>query len=305
MTDRPAEGYAHQFDTGQDYSSAEITDAEWQGMQKWYADLHGTGDLDLVKFLPFMKGLRPDALKLYRRWVETVPAGVGLPDALPGPVMAMVWLHYYVVLGYREGILYEIIMAKEFGATRAQVGDVITLGWLRGGPNGLNAAAGVALEYMQQWDPADPGAGIDWPAGWEPDAEAFRSGADLSPDNAMSQDDLAKLSDWHQRVQGEVPAYVPFFAEGYPLALKMWRARYENVAAGTLPKQFIALLQLHVAALTGADDGVRRAAHMARAFGVSRTQVLQILANTQVYLGDLASNQAVTPVQELLAGWAD
>jgi hypothetical protein len=75
--------------------------------------------------------------------------------------------------------------------------------------------------------------------------------------------------------------------------------------AGTLPKQWIAVSQVHVAAMLKRPDAVRRAVTMARNFGVKKDQVAMVLANTQVYLGELAMDAGVEGAADLVDGWDD
>ena len=291
------------FDTGLDWTTDKFTQAEWETMAQWYVDTHGVETLDLVKFIPFMLDLRADALKRYRRWVEVVPAGAGLANPVPTSAMGLIWLHFYCVNSYPQGILYEVIAARGWGANRFEVADTIALAWLHGGPFGINTAAEVGTDYMKKWGAEPAGAGIEWPEGWAADPAAFQSGITFDGENAISAEDLGRLEDWHRRVQGEVPAYVPFLARNYPLALKTWRARYENAMAGRLPKQMIPLFQMHVAAMLKQPEAVRRSVTMAKAFGLKKDHVVMVLANTQVYLGDLAMNAAVEEVGELIDAW--
>lgn len=287
------------FDTGQDWSTDNFTEAEWQAVAKWYVDTHGIGSLDLVKFIPFMLGLRPDALKRYRRWVEIVPAGVGLANPIPATAMGLVWLHYYCINCYPQGILYEAILARGWGAKRAEVGDTINIAWLHGGPFGVNTAAEVTGDYLKKWGDENDGPGTEWPAGWAPDAAAFRSGISFDTDT-FSTEEQERLEDWHSRVQGAVPAYVPFMAKYHPMALKAWRGRYENAAAGSIPKQLIAVFQIHAASMLKQPDAVRRAVRMGKTFGLKRDHVVMALANTQVYLGDLAMDAAITGIADIV-----
>lgn len=275
------------MDTGQDWSSSEVTEAEYEAMVEWYARTHGEGNLDLTAFLPYMLSLRPDSLKKYRHWVEYVPAGRKFEDGITDPA-PLVWLHYYTTNSYQEGHFYEIIMAREFGATRAEVAQTIVLGWLHGGPRGLNAGAALSVDYMKDWTESDDAVTkMVWPDGWAPDADAFVSGANLDPEAPFTDADREALHAWHQRVQGDVPSYIDVLAEFNPEALKLWRARYENAAVGPLPKQFIAVLQVHQALMIGDPKATRRAVAMAKSFGVTRGQLGQTLGSVQVYLGDL------------------
>lgn len=272
-------------DTGQDWSTDSFTPAEREAMMAWYSSVHGLGTMEFCQFVPFMLGMREDALKRYRRWAEYVPSGQGLEDPI-GPGTALVWLHYYAINGYADGYMYEVIASRKRGASRAEVAQATVLGWLHGGPRGLNAAASRADGYIRDWPAGEPST-LEWPDGWAADPEAFRSGADLDPDKPMTAADLRALRDWHTSVQGAVPAYVEVLAGDNPGALKLWRARYEAAMTGPLPRQFIALLQVHAAGLLQAGEPLRRAVHMALQFGASRGQIVQVLSTPHVYLGDL------------------
>jgi len=289
------------METSQDWNSDTFTEAEYTAMADWYADIHGEGNLDLCQFIPYMLGLRPDALKRYRHWVEYVPGGRQIENGVSEPA-ALVWLHYYTTNAYADGYLYEVIMARKLGATRADVAQTTVLGWLHGGPLGLNTAATVAHKYMQDWQEDDEGAGLTWPAGWAPDPAAFRSGLNTDPEAPPTAEDKKAIEDWHLRVQGEVPDYVPVLLECNPGALKLWRARYENAMNGPLPKEFIALLQVHQAMMMRQPGSLRRALHMARSFGVTKPQVGQMLGSAQVYQGDLGM-EALTGAREILESW--
>jgi hypothetical protein len=182
--------------------------------------------------------------------------------------------------------MYEVIAARERGASLAEVAQATAIGWLHGGPRGLNASASKAAGYIGDWPAGEPST-LQWPDGWAPDPEAFLSGADLDPDKPVTAADLRALRAWHLSTQGAVPAYVDVLARDNPGALKLWRARFESAMTGPLPKQLIALLQVHAAGLLQAGEPLRRAVHMALHFGASRGQVIQVLSTPHVYLGDL------------------
>ena len=90
------------METSQDWNSDTFTEAEYTAMADWYADIHGEGNLDLCQFIPYMLGLRPDALKRYRHWVEYVPGGRQIENGVSEPA-ALVWLHYYTTNAYADG----------------------------------------------------------------------------------------------------------------------------------------------------------------------------------------------------------
>jgi hypothetical protein len=306
---------AHQskyLTTEQDWSTKTFSEAELAQMNKWYLDTHGEKNLDLVKFVGFMAELRPEALKAYRRVIETTVGPDGFESGLGG-CSAFTWLHTYTILAYPQGILYEIINARSRGATKTEVADVFSIAWLHSGTIGMNTAATISNDYMQRWDPSaptpgkdttEPPAGLSYPKGWVHDAEVFRSGLDFSDMSAITDAELRLLEDWHVRVQGAVPAYVSFLAKHYPVALKVFRARYENVLTqASLPKQMIAVLFLHTSAARQRPDALRRAATMAKAFGVTKGQALHTLATDQRYLGDLFADAAFEPIADLFDDW--
>lgn len=284
---------------------------EWRDLRTQYDDLMGPGQLDdLFPFVPFMHEHRPDALKRYRLAVDVATQGVGLDDPMPNPPVASLLAgHYYTTLPYPQGIAADLFVAKRVGGRRQEVADILGLAWLHSGMHGMNTASRVCGPFMDDWGAAgDTGSGVPWPDGWAPDPEAFRSGIDFAmadDTNEISADDLAKLEGWHRRVQGEVPRYVGFLAKYHPLALKAFRARYETSMEGSLPKQYIALSQIQLAAAWRCAEAVRRGVHMARAFGVRRDHVVQALVFSQLYLGDIGMDAALEGVADALESWPD
>ena len=299
-------GAAHQskyLTTEQDWSASTFSEAEMARMKQWYIDAYGQENLDQLKFVEFWAELRPEALKASRRAIETTVGPQGFESGLGG-ASAFTWLHTYTVLAYPQGILYEIISARGRGATKTEVADVLSVAWLHSGTVGINNAAEVAHEYMRSWDKDEPAPGMPFPAGWARDPGAFRSGLDFTDMTTITDAELRALEDWHRRVQGAVPTYVSFLARQYPVALKVFRARYETVLTQcSLPKQMIAVLFLHTAAARQRPDALRRAAIMAKGFGVSKGQALHALAIDQRLLGDLFADAAFEPIADLFEDW--
>jgi hypothetical protein len=287
--------------------STQLTQSEWESIKGQYDALLGPGEVEeLFRFVPFMHAVRPDALKRYRLWVNAVTQGIGLDDSMPNPpVASLVSGHFYATLPYPQGVAGDLFVAKHVGGTKQEVSDILAMAFLHAGPFGMNTTAAAVDEHMRTWD--DSGAqGLTWPEGWSVDPEAFRCGIDFEQAgdvNEISPDDLAKLEEWHLMVQGEVPAYVGFLAKHYPLALKAFRARYETSMTGTLPQEFVALCQVHLAACRVRPDALRRALHMARHFGVAKDHVVQILNLSMLYLGDIGMDAAIQGVDEILDAW--
>lgn len=286
--------------------STELTQREWEGIKEQYDRLMGPEQVEeLFRFVPFMHDVRPDALKRYRLYVNTVTQGIGLEHSMPNPpVASLVSGHFYATLPYPQGVAGDLFVAKQVGGTKQEVADILAMAFLHAGPFGMNTSAAAAAEYLGTWDDSDA-PGLTWPDGWEVDPEAFRCGIDFERVDAtdVSPEQIGKIEEWHRRVQGEVPDYVRFLAKHYPLALLAFRARYETSMTGTLPKQFIALCQVHLAACWVRPDALRRAFHMARTFGVAKDHVVQILTLAMLYLGDVRTGAAIEGVEDSLAAW--
>jgi hypothetical protein len=288
------------FATGIDASTDELTPAEAESMKRWYETAHGSGNLDLVRYVPFMLAENPAALKRFRHWADVVAGGRGLESPLPAPLMALVWLHFYCVNPFPSGLLYEVIAARNWGASKREVIDTITLAWLHGGPHGIEVAATSSADYLAGW--RDEAGGVAWPDGWDRDPAAFRSGMTFDEENSISPSDLRRLEDWHREHQGEVPAYVSFLARRHPLALKVFRARYEGACSGSLAKPFVPILQLPVAMVRRDTESVRRLTFQARKYGATDDQVLNAVGTAQVYLGDLGMEAGLDGVAHALDG---
>jgi hypothetical protein len=285
--------------------STEFRDGQWSQVVAGYKDLLGDGGLELVQFIPSMYELRPDTVKRYRLWVRTVTGGVGLgSQKYPFPKLSWVMMGLFsAAYRYREGLISDLLEARKWGARRAEFVDMLAMCWPHAGQAGMNYSVKVLDDYLRDWAERDDGPGIEWPEGWTPDPSAFRSGIDFSGPDELSAVDLAKLEAWHDRVEGAVPAYVRFFGKHYSLALKVWRARYETSLDGSLPPQMITLSHVYLAAAWAKPDALRRALHAARYFGVDKDFVIQTLALSQQYLGDIAMDAALQGAIEAVDAW--
>jgi hypothetical protein len=250
--------------------------AEREALLRWYAETHGEGDLELTRFVPFLIDLRPGALKRFRRNIQAVRSD---GDGLPLLAVALLVLHGYVLMGNERGILYEIIAARDWGARRCDVLDVIELAFLEAGPFGVNAVAARSEAYLRAWprDDDDAGAPDDrWPAGWSvAPAGSWDAGLDHARDELTAQE-RAALARWYERRGEETPHYVSFLAEHAPAALKTLRSRWEHAgAAAQLPQQLLPLLRLFSGSLGGRPQTVRAAALEARRLGVAKAHLLE------------------------------
>lgn len=275
-----------------------LTAEERAALEAWYSTFHGDGDLGLVAFVPFW--LRHDEMvfKRYRRWV-TVATREGLSSA----VGSLLFLHHYVVRGLVGAAHYEVIGARRWGISKAQVVETLAFAFLNAGPAGMAPTAAAVDDYLAGWttdDDVDPSV---WPDGWAPDPAAFASGLDFTTRD-LTAAERSGLEAWHREHQGEVPGSVTFLARHDPGSLKTYRDRYEHVTA-TLPKQMIPLMALFTAAIDDRPGALRRAAHQARYYGVTKAQLLLVLARVFGYAGDFTMEQVTDTLSPMLDDWED
>jgi hypothetical protein len=293
-------------DTGLDWNVADrFSPGEREALLDWYREAHGTGDLSLVKFAPFLIDHLPAEFKLSRRHLSSIPQprhGVALPDA----ALILCYLHSYTATSYTEGILYQIISARHLGASKALVMDVLRYAYLSAGPRGMNAVADRSEEYLREWEDDEPPAkAIDWPPGWAPDPGAFRSGIDFATTD-LTADEVLAISHWHQRMHGMVPRHVELLARLHPQAYKLQRMRYELSVGAVVPAQLVPLLTLHLATMRLQPMVMRQAAHQARVLGARRHHVVQALfSGLRQSIDPMITEAAIDAVGDELAGWEE
>lgn len=249
---------------GMDYSRMdETTEAEKNAFRDFYTRSKGYS----IPAHEFMLEFRPDVLKRYRYWAHmiTSEAEAGKPLS---HVIAM--MHHYAIIGYDDGILYEIRLSQFGGATKGEILDALAVAALHGHPRGTRAVASSSTEYMRTYQ--DPPHKDRWPTSWSFDPHAFDAGLDYSTPEA-TKDDMAKIMDWYQTVNGEVPRYIRFMAEFRPRMLKAYRDRYERAIRDGLPKQMLPFLLLHQNTMRGFGEGIRENVLLGRHLGMNRDQL--------------------------------
>lgn len=264
----------------------------------WYSDFHGLGDMTLAPFAAFWLEHDHGVFKRFRRWIESA-----IQEGFPPAAGALSHLHYYVVTGFDRGALYEIVAARKWGATKQQVLDAMAHGFLHAGPAGMSPPAVMCTEYLKAWTSDGEYPPIPWPEGWAVDPGAFDSGLDFST-RSLTDAETESLRAWYLENQGEVPAYVDFMARYSPEGLKSFRARYEYPTA-TLPKQLVPLLTFHAAANLGKTGAMRRAAHQARHVGVTRQQIMLVVARSFVYTSDLSMDVVADVIGPMFEEWPE
>lgn len=234
---------------------------------------------------------RPDVLKRHR--LQALQAGQR------EPWFPLLFLHYYAVVGYEDGIKYEIHSANSNGITRAQVLDTLAIAFFHAGPLGMRyvAEAGELLHTYVDREPAEP----VFPAHWAPDSTAFRSGVDFSTLD-LTVDDRAAIEDWYRRTLGLVPPYVSFLAEHRPRLLKAYRNRFESTIRGGLPKQMLPVLFLHLNVSRASEDGIRESLLLSRAWGVRKSEAMLAISWGMLYGGTAALSVVARAAGDVVAG---
>jgi hypothetical protein len=98
----------------------------------------------------------------------------------------------------------------------------------------------------------------------------------------MTAADLSNLTAWYERTIGYVPNSITFGLKHNPQFVKVNRAKWE-VTLKTLPKQVAPYLMLRHHTITGSREGLREAALLAKAWGVTSEWITQGITGTAMY----------------------
>jgi hypothetical protein len=239
----------------------------------------------------------PAALKRYRIYAIEMNA----PSSRQWPKVAVLgWLHFYAIIGFEDGILYQIRNAQaRGGADKRSILATLETAFLHSGPLGTRFVATAAQDYLRDFEDPQP---TPWPPGWLADPEAFAAGLDFNQPG-VSAAELAALRGWYVRNCGEVPRYVEFLARYRPAVLKAYRMRYEHALRDALPKQMMPLLQLQWQVTRGCAPGIREAVALAKGFGVSKELVLDAVCRAMLYTGPAAISVVDEAAGDLLLNW--
>ncbi len=247
------------------------------------------------KSYEFWLEFRPDVLKRHKLRTATRTVGPGYP--LP----ALAALHQYVISGFSDGIGYEIELARTMGARRGDILDTISVAFIHSGHPGMYRVTEHAETLRNYTEVPDTER---FPPNWSFDPGAFDSGMDYSVREA-TQEDLRRLTDWYERVLGEVPKNARFLAEHRPDLLKAYRNRYEHAIRESAPAQLLPFLMLHYNVVRGFKDGIRENALLARALGMTRPQVLNAICLAELHGGAEVFDVVAEAVGDVLAQLPD
>ena len=274
--DRQATGSDPGFDTQLDLSDPDhFSDAEAAALLEWYESSHADGEPGLTDFVGFLIGVRPRALKRYRAYAQALHAHGGVPQL----AVALFFLRYYMTLGNEKGVLYEVVAARQWGATKAEVLDTIESGFLMSGPFGANAAA-KSQAYLDGWPADEPRRLADpWPASWL-DREI-----PAAPESASDR----------------------FLRRFAPDVLDAFTARQAPLTGRrpALPAPMFPMLDLHHAVADGRPAEAADAARAAFAAGLSIAELIEVVGFGALYASPprlAAVAEALEPVFSMESG---
>ena len=92
---------------------------------------------------------------------------------------------------------------------KEQTMELVMFSQLYAGMRGLGHVYRATGDFLPAY--ASPPVPLEFPDGWAPDSEAFKSGLDLST-REMTDTDRANLTDWYERTLGYLPASIAFDA---------------------------------------------------------------------------------------------
>ena len=221
----------------------------------------------------------PDFAKLHR-WGSDF---FGRPSIVNVITLSTQNLHSYMMLGWETGILNEFHTLRRNGMTKAQLMEVVMFSQLHAGMRGLGHVYHAVGNLLPVWE--DPKQPAPFPEGWAADPDAFKCGLDLST-RALTDQDRKNLTDWYEKTIGSVPNSIVFGLKHHPEFVKVNRAKWE-VAIKTLPKQVAPYLMLRHHTITGSREGLREAALLAKAWGITPEWIIQGIMGTAMYFTGL------------------
>jgi hypothetical protein len=237
---------------------------------------------------------RPDMMKLHHRVLPHFREG--LPEAVF--LMSVGQLHTYIYLDWEIGITNEFKVMQTQGITKAQLMEIVMSAQVYSGIRGLEAVYRATWPFIRDYqDGPEP---VKFPDGWAPDNAAFKSGLDESTRDFTDADRKA-LSDWYMNNGGEIPKWVTFMMKHRPAFLKAHRLRWEGIFRGALPKQCMPWMMLYHNVTNGYADGLREAALLGKAWGISKEWlVLGVVASAYYYTGFEGINMVEEAIGDLL-----
>jgi hypothetical protein len=213
---------------------------------------------------------RPDVCKLHLRALPVFRRN--LPQATF--MMSIGQLHQYIELDWEVGITNEFKVLQQQGLSKAQLMEIVMAAQVYAGVRGLEAVYRATWPFLR--DMQDRPEPAQFPEAWAPDTDAFKAGLDPSTAE-LTEHERRSLEKWYMNNGGEIPKWVTFMIREHPDFVKAYRLRWEGSFRGALPKQVMPFLMIYQNVANGYRDGLRSAALLARAWGVSRDWIMLAL----------------------------
>jgi len=222
---------------------------------------------------------RPDFGKIQRMGADVFGRG----SAERVLVQSIRVLPLYIQIGWETGIYNEFRQLQESGLTKAQLMEIVMFAQISGGIRALQHVYNAVGRHLPDFrDGPQP---APFPAGWAADPDAFECGLDLSTAQLTAQD-RANLTSWYEGTIGYVPPAVTFAIAHRPAFLKVERAKWE-ACFQTLPKQVAPYIMLAQNTLRGFQDGIREAALLGKAWGLTPEWIVESVTGTAYYFTGL------------------
>jgi hypothetical protein len=131
------------FRCGLDLSTPELTDADYRGLCDWYVQTIG----EVPRAVEFAAHYHPRFLKNYRaKWEGALRGG------LPKQMLPYMTLRYCTVMGLREGIRENVLLARAWGVQREYVVHaVMSAAYYMNGLPAVSVATEAVGDILDAW----------------------------------------------------------------------------------------------------------------------------------------------------------
>jgi hypothetical protein len=207
------------------------------------------------------------------------------------------FLHLYTVIGYEEGIRYEVAHSQSLGAPKRAVLQVMEIAFIQCGPRGMDRARSACTDLLRNWtEPTEP---MRFPDRWAPDPSVYQIDYNIArPD--MDSGELAATQRWYSERLGEIPGYVVYLLEHRPGLLKAFHNRLGRAMSGPLPAQIYPFIQLQLHVSRADSQGMREAYLLGRRLGMSHDDLAEAAAWGTMYGGLSACSDLMVALRDVM-----
>jgi hypothetical protein len=271
------------------HTTQEEIDATLTHVWSWRGPLYELGATSL------MLDYAPEFAKLNRAASDLF----GRPGRVNIILLGIQNLHSYMMYGWETGILNQFNLQRRNGLAKEQIMELVMFSQIYAGMRGLGHVFRAVGETLPAWGPPNEPLAA-FPPGWSVDPDAFKCGLDMSTLDPTPQD-AGNLRAWYERTVGYVPNSIQFGLKYHPKFVKINRVKWE-VAIKTLPKQVAPWLLLRHHTITGSVDGLREAALLGRAWGITPELIVQSVVSSAYYFtGFEGLNAAHAALDDILS----